>query len=242
MLVDGAAPAGAGHALHGGMRPLATKLRQALLAPTPPHLPDEDAAIAFFVRHRWPDGVIRCRRCRHRSERTGLHLRCKCRRRATIFVDTPLASLRKPSVLAVLLAIRAIAADKRGIAARALARTVGAAPATIWRHLHRIRALLAMAGGAVVEASRVVVCRPQPRAAVLAARTGDRFVIAAGPADDAAHSPLHLVAESVRTWLNGTHHGVTAQHLARYAAEAQARLLWPPEELATRLLDAVMPP
>lgn len=220
-------------------------LARAVLAPSAPMLVDEASAIAFVVQHRWPSGTIPCPRCAAPCIRTGAKLRCSsCRRRGTVFIGTPLASLREPRVLAILLGIRGIAADKRGIAARPLARTVDGAPTTIWRHLGRLRMILPCPSASSTHAgsTTVLVCGRRGGAeqgAVRAAIADRRLVVHAADVDRRGRRQLALVGESFRTWINGTHHGVSARKLDAYAREFNARLTSTPDAIAATLLAAL---
>src|SRR5260370_22604696 len=107
------------------------------------HFADADAALAFMVALRWPDGVV-CPHCTG-QEVTFLESRrvwqCKakaCRRQfsakvGTIFEDSPIALDKW------LPAIWMIATDKNGISSYELHRALGVTQKTAWFMLHRIR-------------------------------------------------------------------------------------------------------
>jgi transposase-like protein len=107
------------------------------------HFANPDAALAFMVSLRWPDGVV-CPHC------TGLEVtfmqkrrvwQCKakaCRKQfsakvGTIFEDSPI-TLDK-----WLPAVWMIANDKNGISSYELHRALGVTQKTAWFMLHRIR-------------------------------------------------------------------------------------------------------
>src|SRR5262249_1100719 len=153
---------------------------------------------------------------------------------------TPLEDLRKPRVRAILLGLRGFALHATGIAARVLAREVCAPRMTIWRQLHLVRLLLPRpAALASLIASATQVCgrrmrrhkHKDKRVPCLMYRPTPGFVVAG--AHNAVRmtytKPDHqgrmqrMVAESMHSWLVGTHHGVTACWLERYCLEFAAR-------------------
>ena len=85
-------------------------------------------------------------------------LNWRCRREYTIFADTPLGSLRRPRALALLMALKAMASSKRSISALELARLTGMPHTTLWRHMHRLRALLPRRPLGAPHSARVRVC------------------------------------------------------------------------------------
>ena len=216
------------------------ELIEAILRFQAPQLLSERNAIRLVVRARWPLG-LRCPTCGRRCARERVRLICErgCGR-ATIFAGTPLQDLRRPCVRALLLALRAFAVTRRGLSARELSREVGAPRMTIWRHMHLLRTLLPRAPVAPTEtAAAVELChrtRRQPRGfAIVGARNCVRASLR--PSRWPGDWP-RLIAESVRTWLSGTHHGVTTRWLPFYLREAEARYAYPPDELLDRALPA----
>jgi transposase-like protein len=106
------------------------------------HFADPDNCLAFAIRMRWPDAVVRCPRCD--SERVSFVAsrrvwQCKgCRRQfsvkvGTIFEDSPLPLDKW------LTAIWLISNCKNGISSCELARDIGVTQKTAWFMLHRIR-------------------------------------------------------------------------------------------------------
>ena len=225
-------------------------LVQSLLSLAPAQLVDDASATRAIVDIRWPDGA-RCIECPSTASLRGSFLFCddrRCRAAFSIFVCTPLEPLRCPRPRALLLALRAIATDKRGISARALARTVGAPHVTIWRHIHRLRELLPGVAKRTPQAAFVQVCGRRggdtAPASAAVARTNASFLFAAAGNDCASTTPaVRIVGESIRTWLCGTFHGVTARYLGWYLQEATARTTHAPAELITHVLARlVLPP
>lgn len=225
-------------------------LVQSLLTLVPAQLVDDATATRAIVDVRWPGGA-RCVECPSTVTLRGTVLFCddrRCRAAFSIFVRTPLESLRRPRPRALLLALRAMATDKRGISARALARAVGAPHVTIWRHLHRLRELLPGLAQRTPQAAFVQVCGRRggdtaPASAAIA-HTNASFAFAAAGSDCASTTPgVRIVGESIRTWLSGTFHGVTARYLGWYLQEATARITHAPPELITHVLARlVLPP
>ena len=104
---------------------------------------DEDVALDFVARMRWPDGKQVCPKCGSEGEHYFLSTRRKwkcrdCRKQfsikvGTIFEDSPL-SLSK-----WLPAMWMLANCKNGISSYELARALGVTQKTAWFMLHRIR-------------------------------------------------------------------------------------------------------
>jgi hypothetical protein len=220
------------------MEPL-SPLVAALLASVPIDLATEDSAIALVIRHRWPQGP-RCLRCNAPADVICCCLRCRrCGRIVTIFAGTPLGHLRRPRVRALLLAMRAIAVDKRGIAARALARVEDVPHVTLWRHIHILRDMLAVGLDPAPPAALVQVCGRRGTAmpgAVVVARDRAFALRATARSTGARRSPVRLVGETVRTWLNGTFHGVSRNWLSRYVLEATVRLNHDAQQILEQLV------
>jgi hypothetical protein len=152
----------------------------------PAALATEADASRAVAAARWPSGVIPCPVCGAPCDRNLANLRCSGRRRHsnTIFFGTPLGTKLKPNVRATLFAVRAMTTTARSVSAAELARAFGSSHATLWRHLHSLRAAL-------------------PRHDL--------------PRKDAT------TRRAVRSWLNGTFHGVDAGWLHRYLQEIAAR-------------------
>lgn len=213
-------------------------LLQSLSAAVPAALNDEPSAIALFVRARWPNEVLPpCSRCRRAPTLRGAQLYCAtCRRGPTVLVDTPLAHLRKPRICALLLALRAFAVDRRGLAARALASSLGVPRMTMWRHMHALRLLLPAVAGPRADHAETIVCgRSSPaQASITTGRRGARAALDRHVdmhPRRAPRSDFRLTGENTRAWLNGTHHGVTRRWLHRYVREAAARLALTPAQI-----------
>jgi hypothetical protein len=219
-------------------------------------LESEEAAIATIVKLRWPSGVF-CRRCGAACIQDGVHFKCRRRRCGpsfTVFVDTALGALRRPRVRAILLALRAMATSKRGISAMELARETGTPHVSLWRHMHLLRRLLP---------ERYLV-KPGPRRAIqVCGRRAPKDWVAEFPPLRPVPASLRvvrdacgfqilwdadlghdkpggreglLVGQTVRTWLNGTFHGVRWNYLSEYATEISARLAFSARDIVSRTL------
>lgn len=113
---------------------------------------DEDAALAFMVGYRWPDGVVRCPHCGRDDVRfLATQRRWECRARhprkqfsikvGTIFEDSPIGLDKW------LPALWMLANDKNGISSYELARALGVTQKTAWFMLSRIRLAMQDADG-----------------------------------------------------------------------------------------------
>lgn len=109
---------------------------------------DRDAALAFLVTLRWPDGKPTCPRCNGQKTsylKTRRLWTClKCRKQfsakvGTIFEDSPVQLTKW------LPAMWMVANCKNGISSHELARALGVTQKTAWFMVHRIR--LAMQAG-----------------------------------------------------------------------------------------------
>jgi transposase-like protein len=222
------------------MSPELLALLNVLLRAVPVELATEESSIALIMNTRWPQGR-HCPVCGHLCTRTGIWLACGCDDEVTIFVGTPLGSLIAPSVRGILLALRAMAIDHRGIGARPLARLLGVPHVTLWRHIHRLRTLLPPVPGFEHSAatSDVLICgRKAFRLATV--RVGDAgFLAFPDEPPRRGRTPRRLVGESVRTWLNGTFHGVTARYAPRYIREAMCRAIGPPQHMLIWVLAQI---
>jgi transposase-like protein len=118
---------------------------------------DEDEAYRLMERIRWPGGRVVCPHCGvvgkayylepkdgHRTTRTGktTHRRvwkcAECRQQFSVLVGTIFEDSRVP-LSKWLLAVHMMCADKNGVAAYELHRTLGVAYRTAWFMAHRIR-------------------------------------------------------------------------------------------------------
>ena len=219
------------------------ELIDVLLRPGHPVFDDEEAAIAWVVRIRW--GRLRCYYCLH-PEVTREHVlvRCTmCTERFSIFAGSPLGSLRRPCVRALFAWLHAAATGAGSVSARALARAAGVPHNTLWRHIHRLRALLPSERG-------VVAATPEPGCVQVCGTTSRQtlpawvLVVPGGfSAVTTRHHPgpqdLRLRGESVRTWLNGTFHGVRAWKLPLYLREWAARHRHSPPAFLTAILSRI---
>ena len=206
-------------------------------------LATEEAACAALVRLRFPKGVAKLCRCGARCRRTLAHVECADGHRFTILVDTPFATKRRPSIRALFLAIRAFALSPRSVSALEIARDVGAAHSTIWRHLHTLRALLPEATAVPTKtAASVQICGRRSKDAQPAwARVGAVTAMTRElePDPDAPSDGERPLGESIRLVLSCTFRGVTAAWLRHYLDEARARLCWR-AELASLLLERIL--
>ena len=190
----------------------------------------EDAACAALVAVRFPGGLA-CP-CGASCTRNLAVVTCARGHSFTIFVDTPFATKRRPRARALFLAIRAFALSARSISAREIAREVGAPHATIWRHLLTLRALLQPPiAQPAHDVAAVQLCGRHTAAEPAWVRADARVAIARvdlardvdGTASGKSGSAGRMLAESVRTMLNGTFHGVAARWLQAYLDEVLAR-------------------
>ncbi len=199
------------------------------------HVATEEAACDALAALRFPNGIV-CHRCRSTCTRELAHVTCAREHRFTILVGTPFGSKLRPRIRALFLAIRAFAVSPRSIPARELARDVGAPHATLWRHLHTLRALMpAPSAHPTSVASRVQLCGRHTRVQPGWVRAGARCAIARElvPSIEGGNAE-RMIGESVRTLLNGTFRGVSADWLCAYLDEA--RLRWRVRGFAATLL------
>ena len=111
------------------------------------HYANEDNALAFMVRMRWPEGITcpRCGSAEHSFLSTRRIWKCKgCKKQfsvkvGTIFEDSPL------KLSTWLPAVWLITNAKNGISSCEIARSLGVTQKSAWFMLHRIR--LAMQAG-----------------------------------------------------------------------------------------------
>jgi hypothetical protein len=185
-------------------------------------LESEEAACAALVALRFPRGIA-CS-CGASCTRRLAIVTCGRGHSFTILVDTPFATKRRPRVRALFLAIRAFALSPRSVSAREIAREVCAPHATIWRHLLTLRALLPPPiARAPSNVAATQLCGRHTTAQRASVRTGSRVAVERGTDDVTGGREGRLLAESIRTTLNGTFHGVSARWLAAYLDEALAR-------------------
>lgn len=187
-------------------------------------LATEEAACGALVEIRFPDGIT-CR-CGSVCTRTGARVRCAHGHRFTILVDTPFGSKTAPRVRALFLAIRAFALSSRSISARELARDVGAPASTIWRHLLTLRALMPRPHAEpIADAASVQLCgrRTTASPAWVRATIPSALARARTAPPRVTNNIERLIGESVRTFVNGTFHGVSARWLSAYLEEARTR-------------------
>ena len=182
----------------------------------------EEAACDAFVALRFPKGVA-CP-CGAPCTRDLAIVTCSRRHTFTILVDTPFASKRRPRVRALFLAIRAFAVSPRSVSAREIARDVNAPHATIWRHLLTLRALLPPpVAKPPDDVAAVQLCGRHSKAKPAWVRVGVPFAMTRELVEPTSSTEGRMLAESIRTRLNGTFHGVTARWLPAYLDEALAR-------------------
>jgi transposase-like protein len=187
-------------------------LIDAVLAVSSHALDSEAAACDLLWSLRWPTGDYRCPECgTAECTRELAYVTCKQQHEHTILTGTPLGSLRRPRVRAIFLAIRAMARSHRSVSARELARDVGMPHNTLWRHMMRLR----------------VMMPPQPP---LTTPTGDRT----------ATPRARVLVETVRTWVNGTFHGVASVWLPRYLQELAARWCCGAKAIAEALVEQLV--
>jgi hypothetical protein len=194
-------------------------------------LQSEAAACDALVALRFPDGIT-CSVCGAACDREHAHVVCRgpSSHRFTILKGTPLETKRKPRIQALLIAIRAFATSNRSISARELAAATNAPLATLWRHLLTLRAML-----------------PPPPSPTPASTDGERFAVTRAAAIEARFDPTkhtadgaRVVIQAVRTWLNGTFHGVSLGWLSLYLRELSARRICGDTLVAGALLELLV--
>ena len=108
--------------------------------------PDEQAAEAWFVAQRWPDGIV-CPKCGstdtcERKNRKPQPYRCRsCRKDFSVKVGTVMHG-SKLSLRTWAIAIYALTTNIKGISSMKLHRDLGVRQATAWHLLHRLREAL----------------------------------------------------------------------------------------------------
>jgi transposase-like protein len=108
--------------------------------------PDEDAALAWFERARWPDGPV-CYHCGASNDALRIRTRgtwqCRaCGRQFSVTGGTPMHRTHLP-LLTWARAIYLIVASSKGISSMKLSEMLGLPYSTAWHLSHRIRAMMA---------------------------------------------------------------------------------------------------
>jgi transposase-like protein len=105
---------------------------------------DLDNCIAFLVKRRWPDGIVKCPTC-GRSDVSYVAKRrvwqCKTRHPKAQF-SIKVGTIFEDSALPIdkwLMAMWMVANCRNGISSHEIARTVGVTQKSAWHMLHRIR-------------------------------------------------------------------------------------------------------
>lgn len=220
------------------MNPELLAIVDALMRAIPVALDTEESAIELVTHARWPAGRT-CSHCGDLCTRDGIHFHCACQTPPrTIFVGTALASLRRPCVRGILLALRAMAMDHRGIGARPLAKLLGMkSHVTLWRHIHRLRELLPEVLQPTPPDAAVLVCHAcEPGVVCVGARAGMHGYEGA----PRGHNRRRLRAEAVKSWLTATFHGVTTKYLPLYVHEAACRADYLPRAILLLVLERLI--
>lgn len=207
------------------------ELIRAVLTLGAPILATEESACDAVVAIRYPNGIT-CRDCGAATTRSGPHVTCareKAPHHFTILDGTPFETKLKPSVRGLLLAIQAMSSTTTSISARGLTRLLNTGAdsdddakvkhVTLWRHLQTLRALFPPSRNDLEAPLALCLREPEPAQAA---------VQVTGRATSALRSWVstpgcRIALESLRTWLNGTFHGVSAAWLFRYLDELNAR-------------------
>ena len=126
----------------------------------------DDACLEFIKERRWPNGILRCKRCRadrkhHRvagrkayaCDRCGSHVYPL---HGTVFAASS-TSLRK-----WFYAIGLLASAERKVTARRIQRATGVTYKTAWRMLHRLRIAAAACGPELECLLETIVARSTP--------------------------------------------------------------------------------
>lgn len=224
------------------------KLIQSVLTLGAPVLASEQAACDAVVAIRFPNGIT-CRDCgapctRDRTEPAQVRCTRDKPHHFTILLGTPFETKLKPSVRGLLLAIQAMSTTTTSISARGLARLLNTGSdnaanvkhVTLWRHLQTLRALFPPSRHDLDAPLALRLQEPPPAQAALQVT---------GRATSALRSwvttpGLRIALESLRTWLNGTFHGVSAVWLFRYLDEVNARWRATSAALAASLVQRLL--
>jgi len=124
------------------------RIHQMSVADFERQFPNEDACKTYLVRHRWPDGTVRCPRCGFEAHEHGtkpFHWQCyncapQTAYRFSVLVDTVFENTNKP-LRDWFRVIHLMLTSKKGISALQIFRTLGfGSYETAWYMCHRIRA------------------------------------------------------------------------------------------------------
>ena len=197
--------------------------------------PDEGTCRQLFFALRFPKGFV-CPRCGALDARYAAETwRCRtCDRRTSLTSGTWLHGTRQS--LQHWFAILWHTASPKGISAKRFHEIYGVAEMTAWRMLMTARRLFPpwqadaeLHCEPAVEVRRVLGRRHGTNCASAAIFVeGDRLLVATAPTSAAAvwYLPARMVTrtarlliESLRTWISGTFHGVTARHFRAYVEE-----------------------
>ena len=113
--------------------------------------PNEDAAIAFFERRRWPDGMY-CPKCGGENvatiaNRKPMPFRCRsCRKHFSVRTGTVLAESKLP-LHKWLTAIYLLHTSRKGVSSIQMAKMLDVTQKTAWFLEHRIRKAMEHRGG-----------------------------------------------------------------------------------------------
>ena len=219
-------------------------LALSLVVPETP-LPDEGTCRAAFIALRFPAG-LRCVVCGSSEVSVaGRGWRCRrCKRLSSVTNGTMMHGT-KVQLRYWLAAIYHLTLTPKGIAALRFQRTYGFKSfGTVWRLLHRVRALippgsysrfrLHTAAASSADAARVLGRRHREKnAASVLLRAGHHslavaVVRGADDAEELLERPVdrrvaRTIIESLHTWIAGVFHGVSAKWFPRYVLEFVAR-------------------
>jgi hypothetical protein len=198
-----------------------------------PELASEEAACNAIVAARFPYGIT-CPRCGSSCIRTLAKVQCTRRKdphHFTILVGTPFEKKRGICIRALFVAIRAFSKTHRSISARELANELHINHVTLWRHLHTLRAMMPMPDASPINGAAVIPLSDDygvRAGATCALRRVLLYKIEGG-------HYCERVGHSVRTWINGTFHGVSFKWLSLYLREISARWTYREDNIVTLL-------
>lgn len=185
--------------------------------------PSEEACEAYLAECRWPDGFA-CPRCGHRKAWTHAARRLRecaaCGYQVSTTAGTILHRTRTP-LLTWFWAAFLMIIDKRGLSALEL--DAGLLPARLRARLVSDDTAVSLVGFVqeVVEVGSVIVTDGSP--GYLALREAgfyhERIVEGDGAAFVNPVPHLHHTVGNLKSWLVGTHKGVSRDHLASYLDE-----------------------
>lgn len=128
--------------------------------------PTEDACLEFIKERRWPNGILRCKRCRaerkhHRATGRKAYACDRCGNHVyplhgTVFAASS-TSLRK-----WFYAIGLLASAEGKVTARRIQRETGVTYKTAWRMLHRLRIAAAACGPELECSLETIIARSTP--------------------------------------------------------------------------------